>query len=244
MIVEPVTLPPGRPVARRAARSWSVQHLGRADHRRGRSTRRHPHQPRPPLRGRHRRPVSELMTREGLVTVPVGTSLEEARAVLHKHKIEKLPVVDDGWPARRAHHGQGHREADRSTRTRRKDERGRLRVGAAVGAGPRASSGSPRWSTAGRRRARRRHVARPLARRDRDGARSCKRRLRRRRSSPATSPPPEGTRGPDRRRGRRRQGGDRARARSARRASSPASACRRSPPSTTAPRWPTGTACR
>src|SRR6266540_2554022 len=41
------------------------------------------------------RPVSEVMTSENLVTVPVGTTLEEARAVLHRHKVEKLPVVDD-----------------------------------------------------------------------------------------------------------------------------------------------------
>ena len=39
------------------------------------------------------RPVSELMTRD-LVTAPVGTTLEEAEAILHRHKIEKLPVVD------------------------------------------------------------------------------------------------------------------------------------------------------
>src|SRR5262249_4452463 len=40
------------------------------------------------------RRVSEVMTREGLVTVPVGTSLEQAREILAKHRIEKLPVVD------------------------------------------------------------------------------------------------------------------------------------------------------
>ena len=35
------------------------------------------------------------MTDENLVTAPVGTTLEEAQAVLHRHRIEKLPVVDD-----------------------------------------------------------------------------------------------------------------------------------------------------
>ena len=40
------------------------------------------------------RPISQVMTREGLVTAPVGTSLEEAEETLHRHKIEKLPVVD------------------------------------------------------------------------------------------------------------------------------------------------------
>src|SRR5688572_32582663 len=40
------------------------------------------------------RSVADLMTAQDLVAVPVGTTLEEARAVLHRHKIEKLPVVD------------------------------------------------------------------------------------------------------------------------------------------------------
>src|ERR671933_2127308 len=39
-------------------------------------------------------PVSSLMTRSGLITAPLGTTLEEARAILHRHKVEKLPVVD------------------------------------------------------------------------------------------------------------------------------------------------------
>ena len=41
------------------------------------------------------RPIHELMTREGLVTGPVGISLDEAKEILRKHKIEKLPIVDD-----------------------------------------------------------------------------------------------------------------------------------------------------
>lgn len=40
-------------------------------------------------------PVSEFMTREPLFTAPVGTSLEEAKEVLHRHRIEKLPLVDE-----------------------------------------------------------------------------------------------------------------------------------------------------
>jgi IMP dehydrogenase len=39
-------------------------------------------------------PVSELMTKENLITVPVGTTLEQAKEILHKHKVEKLLVVD------------------------------------------------------------------------------------------------------------------------------------------------------
>ncbi len=40
-------------------------------------------------------PVSQYMTTERLVTAPIGTSLEEAKAILHRHRIEKLPIVDD-----------------------------------------------------------------------------------------------------------------------------------------------------
>lgn len=42
----------------------------------------------------HRRPVLELMTRENLITAPIGTTLDQARDILQRHKIEKLPVVD------------------------------------------------------------------------------------------------------------------------------------------------------
>ena len=41
------------------------------------------------------RPIRELMTKDNLVTAPVGTTLEQAKATLQKHRIEKLPVVDD-----------------------------------------------------------------------------------------------------------------------------------------------------
>jgi len=39
-------------------------------------------------------PIAEFMTRDGLITAPVGTGLEEAKAILHRHRIEKLPLVD------------------------------------------------------------------------------------------------------------------------------------------------------
>ncbi len=80
------------------------------------------------------RRIDELMTRAPLVTVPEGTTLEQAKAVLHKHRIEKLLVVD----------GRGKlsglitvkdimKQIEHPNAT--KDELGRLRVGAAVGAG-------------------------------------------------------------------------------------------------------------
>jgi IMP dehydrogenase len=79
-------------------------------------------------------PVSALMTVRNLVTAPVGTTLEEAEAILHRNKIEKLPVVD----------ADGRLKGlitvkDISKRIKypdaTKDDQGRLRVGAAVGVG-------------------------------------------------------------------------------------------------------------
>ncbi|HEY7346016.1 MAG TPA: IMP dehydrogenase, partial [Gaiella sp.] len=78
--------------------------------------------------------VADAMTREGLVTAPVGTTLEEAQAILGRHRIEKLPIVDL----------EGRLKGlitvkDISKREAyplaTKDERGRLRVAAAVGVG-------------------------------------------------------------------------------------------------------------
>ena len=46
----------------------------------------------------YEQPISNIMTKEGLVTAPEGTSLEEAKVILGKHRIEKLPIVDkDGY---------------------------------------------------------------------------------------------------------------------------------------------------
>jgi IMP dehydrogenase len=81
------------------------------------------------------RPVSALMTSRDLVTAPVGTTLDEAERILHRNKVEKLPVVD----ADRRLHGL-ITVKDISKRIAypgaTKDGQGRLRVGAAVGVGP------------------------------------------------------------------------------------------------------------
>jgi IMP dehydrogenase len=76
--------------------------------------------------------ISEVMTKENLVTGPAGTTLEQAKAILQKHKVEKLLLVDDN--------GQlagliTMRDIDRVQQypLAARDERGRLRVGAAVG---------------------------------------------------------------------------------------------------------------
>jgi IMP dehydrogenase len=87
-------------------------------------------------------PVSTLMTSRDLVTAPVGTTLAEAETILHRHKIEKLPVVDDGGRLRgliTVKDIQKRIEFPKAT----KDPQGRLRVGAAVGVGPDA------WERAG-----------------------------------------------------------------------------------------------
>ncbi|HEX8673009.1 MAG TPA: IMP dehydrogenase [Longimicrobium sp.] len=81
------------------------------------------------------RTVGEAMTREGLVTAPVGTSLEEAVRILHRHRIEKLPVVDEAGILRGLITVKDVRKRAQFPNAC-KDERGRLRVGAAIGAHP------------------------------------------------------------------------------------------------------------
>jgi IMP dehydrogenase len=81
----------------------------------------------------HTQLVSSVMTKENLVTVPVGTTLEEAERILQKHRIEKLLVVDKDFNLKgliTVKDIQKKLEYPRAA----KDEQGRLRVGAAVGA--------------------------------------------------------------------------------------------------------------
>jgi IMP dehydrogenase len=80
-------------------------------------------------------PVSALMTSRDLVTAPLGTTLAQAEAILHRHKIEKLPVVDaDGVLKGLVTVKDIQKRIQFPHAT--KDEHGRLRVGAAVGVGP------------------------------------------------------------------------------------------------------------
>ncbi|MFH1277951.1 MAG: IMP dehydrogenase [Candidatus Eisenbacteria bacterium] len=78
--------------------------------------------------------IEDVMTKKNLVTTPEGTTLEEAKALLHEHRIEKLPVVDS----------EGYLKGLITVKDMKKrlmhpnackDERGRLRVGAAIGVG-------------------------------------------------------------------------------------------------------------
>jgi IMP dehydrogenase len=84
-------------------------------------------------------PVREAMTKERLVTAPVGTNLDEAERILAKHRIEKLPVVDAAGvlkgliTVKDIFKRREHPDAN-------KDHHGRLRVAAAVGGTPEAKA--------------------------------------------------------------------------------------------------------
>src|SRR5688500_10680461 len=93
-------------------------------------------------------PIENVMRKPPLVTAPVGTTLEQAKDILWQHRIEKLPIVDDGG------HLKGlitvkdiKKKTDYPLATH--DGQGRLRVGAAVGAGPAALERAERLVAAG-----------------------------------------------------------------------------------------------
>ncbi|HEY8517233.1 MAG TPA: IMP dehydrogenase [Candidatus Binatia bacterium] len=81
------------------------------------------------------RPVSEVMTKDNLITARPGVTLEEAKNILHEHRIEKLLVVDE---QQRLIGLITVKDIEKTTQFPHacRDERGRLRVGAAVGVGP------------------------------------------------------------------------------------------------------------
>ena len=89
-------------------------------------------------------PVSALMTARDLVTAPVGTTLDEAERILHRNKVEKLPVVDADGRLRGLITVKDISEADRVPATRRRTSR------AACGSAPRSAS-APTRSSAPRR---------------------------------------------------------------------------------------------
>src|SRR5437763_3193924 len=134
MIVEPVTLPPDAPVrsARELMARYKVSGVPITDADGvlvGILTNRD-------LRFENdvAQPISALMTARNLVTAPVGTTLAEAEEILHRNKIEKLPVVDaDGKLCGLITVKDIQKKIEYPQAT--KDEQGRLRVGAAVGTG-------------------------------------------------------------------------------------------------------------
>jgi IMP dehydrogenase len=135
MILDPITLPPDRPV-REAQELMARYRISGVPITRQDGT----------LVGiltnrdlrfieRNDMPVSEVMTKDGLVTAPEGTSLETAKRILHENRVEKLPVVDGAMRLKGL-----ITIKDITKRVRHpnacKDEHGRLRVGGAVGTGP------------------------------------------------------------------------------------------------------------
>lgn len=80
-------------------------------------------------------PIAAVMTRDNLITAPLGTTLEDAEAILQQHRIEKLPVVDEGGVLCGLITFKDIQKKRRYPNAC-KDEQGRLRVGAAVGVTP------------------------------------------------------------------------------------------------------------
>ena len=78
-------------------------------------------------------PISDVMTKDNLITVPVGTTLEEAEAILHRHRVEKLLVVDDQYVLKGLITVKDIQKKLKYPNSA-KDQQGRLRVGAAIGA--------------------------------------------------------------------------------------------------------------
>ncbi len=78
------------------------------------------------------RPISDIMTRDRLITVPVGTTLDAAREILHQHKVEKLLVVDNAFRLKGLITVKDIQKAVKYPNAS-KDSLGRLRCGAAVG---------------------------------------------------------------------------------------------------------------
>jgi IMP dehydrogenase len=78
-------------------------------------------------------PISEVMTKDHLITVPVGTTLEQAEEILHRHRVEKLLVVDKDYILKGLITVKDIQKKLKYPSSA-KDEQGRLRVGAAIGA--------------------------------------------------------------------------------------------------------------
>ena len=78
-------------------------------------------------------PISDVMTKDNVITVPVGTTLESAEEILHRHRVEKLLVVDDQYMLKGLITVKDIQKKLKYPNAA-KDEQGRLRVGAAIGA--------------------------------------------------------------------------------------------------------------
>ncbi|HEX8649761.1 MAG TPA: IMP dehydrogenase [Pyrinomonadaceae bacterium] len=133
MIVDPVTIRPDRPVSEALAvmERYHISGVPVVDedgHLVGIITNRDLR-----FETRFNIPVSEVMTKQPLVTVPVGTTLEQAKSVLQKHRIEKLLVIDDDKRIKGLITVKDIQKAIKYP-SAAKDDLGRLRVAAAIGA--------------------------------------------------------------------------------------------------------------
>ena len=132
MIVDPVTISPDRPIsdALEVMRRYKISGVPVTKDRRlvGILTNRD-------LRFETRTdiPIGDVMTKEDLITVPVGTTLEEAELILHRHRIEKLLVVNGDYELKGLITVKDIQKKLKYPNAS-KDEKGRLRVGAAIGA--------------------------------------------------------------------------------------------------------------
>ena len=81
------------------------------------------------------KPISDLMTKDNLITAPEGTTLEEAKEILRRHRIEKLPIVDKDYNLKGLITIKDIEKAIQYPNSA-KDRKGRLLVGAAVGTAP------------------------------------------------------------------------------------------------------------
>jgi IMP dehydrogenase len=81
----------------------------------------------------HDQAIEDVMTKQNLITVPVGTTLEEAERILHQHRVEKLLVVDDNYVLKGLITVKDIQKKVKYPNAA-KDTQGRLRVGAAIGA--------------------------------------------------------------------------------------------------------------
>src|SRR5260370_5984164 len=78
-------------------------------------------------------PIGKIMTKDNLITVPVGTTLEESEKILHEHRVEKLLVVDNNYNLKGLITVKDIQKKLKYPNAA-KDSQGRLRVGAAIGA--------------------------------------------------------------------------------------------------------------
>ncbi len=132
MIVDPVTIAPERPIAEALDIMKKYKISGVPVTRQGKLvgilTNRDLR-----FESRYDLPVEQVMTKENLVTVPVGTTLEEAEQILHRHRVEKLLVVDKDYSLKGLITVKDIQKRLKYPNAC-KDDQGRLRVGAALGA--------------------------------------------------------------------------------------------------------------